>query len=161
MFRAVLSILLALPMLVPHGMCLREFTLAGCLAPTKGSTHAQDGNAQQTGKRHAGNCGCGHRERVERVCEAEDSCQTASDSSALTTDAPSCPRDQPEPCSPAVCKAKLDKMVPHDDPQAGWEVASFGFVLATPPHARLPVHSHTVATFTSPPLYITFCSFLI
>ncbi|AMV27818.1 hypothetical protein VT84_25675 [Gemmata sp. SH-PL17] len=156
MLRA-LSILVALTMLTPQGVCLRKFDHLGWLfrAPATTSIASQTRADEQ----HAPSCKCGCRERADRDREVAD-CGTDSVDLRVRDGAP--PLSQ-EPCCPTLCKSKLDKIAHAEPSQPSEEAVAFvGFAPApvTATFESLP-HRFSPLTHTRPPLYVSFCTFLI
>lgn len=153
MFRAVLTILIGLPMLVPQGMCLRKFDcMAGFLrAATPTATPVRTERAES---RHSKTCGCGCQERA-----AQESAEDTSPAVALEgRHAPSPPQ---EPCCPTICKSKLDKIIQVENPQPVAVAAFVGMTTAPATHASTPPPARVHPTTHAPPLYISYCTFLI
>ena len=158
MSRAVLTILVALPMLLPQGLCLRKFDCLGWLHRTAATTTTTSHvRIQRADERHPSSCQCCCKQRDATGQESADGVSNRVDERVHDGTPP-----QPEgPCCPAICKARLDKIVQVENPQPCGEVAFVGFAPAptrdsytSPPH-RLRVVTH------APPLYISFCTLLI
>lgn len=158
MSRAVLTILVALPMLMPQGVCLRKFDCLGWVHRTPASAPATSHvSTERANERHPSSCRCGCQERAARDQETADGGNDLVDDHRVHDSTP-----QPqEPCCPTLCKSKLDKIVQVENPQPCVEVAFVGFALAPTTHTcTSPQHRLTVVA-NAPPLYISFCTFLI
>jgi hypothetical protein len=158
----VLSILVALPMLMPQGVCLRKFDCIGWLLRTPATVTASAPSHVRTERandRHPSSCRCGCQQRAAQVDEDVD--QVGDPVVDLRFHDTSPPPQPQEPCCPTICKSKLDKIVQVENPQPCGEIAFVRFTPApatntcTPPPHRL----HVVANV--PPLYISYCTFLI
>lgn len=157
MFRAVLTILVALPMLMPQGVCLRKFDCMGWLlrTPAPATPHVR---MNQANERHSSGCRCGCQEQVDQGRPLVDGDTCSADDLRVRPSPPPLPQ---EPCCPTICKSKLDKIVQVENPQPVGEVAFVGFAPApTTPACTPPTHHIPVIT-NAPPLYISFCTFLI
>jgi hypothetical protein len=154
MSRAVLSILVTLPMLMPQGVCLRKFDRLGWLhrAPAPSPVHTERAEV-----RHPSSCRCGCQERAARDQDAAGGGNVVGGHRAHGGTPP-----QPqEPCCPAICKSKLDKIVQLENPQPCGEVAFVGFAPVLVTNPRTPTPDHASANANAPPLYISFCTFRI
>lgn len=154
MLRAVLTILLALPMLVPQGMCLRKFDCMGWLlrTPTPATSPVR---IERADAGHPPSCRCGCQERAGQ--EPDEGIRSADD--LHVRHAP--PPPQEEPCCPAVCKSKLDKIVQVENPEPVGEAVFVGFAPAPATHTCTPPPHRTSVILNAPPRYISFCTFLI
>lgn len=161
MYRVV-SILVALQMLMPQGVCLRKFDCIGWLLRTPATVTASTPphvRTERANDQHPSSCRCGCQQRATPVDEDVDQ---AGDSVVDLRFHDTSPPPQPqEPCCPNICKSKLDKIVQVENPQPVGEVVFVGFAPISTTHTftarthRVPVVSH------APPLYISFCTFLI
>lgn len=160
MFR-VLSILVALPMLVPHGMCLRKLDGMGWLLRTPASSPATSHSPARTERadaRHPSSCRCGCQERAAGDRDATDDGRDLADDQRVRDNSPPPPQ---EPCCPTICKSKLDKIVQVENPQPCGEVAFSGFVPVPVTTTCTPQPHFLRVVADGPPLYISFCTFLI
>jgi hypothetical protein len=151
MFRAVLTILIGLPMLMPQGVCLRKFD---CMAGFLRTSPATPVRTERAESRHPKTCRCGCQERV-----AQESAEGTGSVDAL--EARHAPPPPQEPCCPAICKAKLDKIVQVENPQPVAVVAFVGVTVTPTTHACTPPLVRVHPTSHAPPLYISFCTLLI
>lgn len=153
MFRAVLTILIGLPMLMPQGVCLRKFDrMAGFLrAATPTATPAP---TEQAESRHPKTCRCGCQERA-----AQESAEGTGSADAL--EARHAPPPPEGPCCPAICKAKFDKINQVENPQPVAVAEFVGMTSAPATHASTPPPARVHPTTHAPPLYISYCTFLI
>ncbi len=153
MLRAVLTILIALPMLVPQGMCLRKFDCMGWLLRTPAPANSPV-RTERADEGHPRSCRCGCQERAGQ--EVDASTRSADDLRVRHTPPPS-----QEPCCPAICKTKLDKIVQVETPQPVAVAEFVGFAPAPATQVCTPPPVHVHPTSHAPPLYISFCKFTI
>ncbi|VTR92384.1 unnamed protein product [Gemmata massiliana] len=159
MLRA-LSILVALTTLTPQGVCLRKFDHLGWLLRTPAAISiTSSAHVDRANEQHPPRCKCGCRERADQDREVAD-CDTDSVDLRVRDDAP--PLSQ-EPCCPALCKSKLDKIAHAEPPQPSEEVVAFVGFSPTPVTATFESipHRFSLLAHTRPPLYVSFCTFLI
>lgn len=157
MSRAVLTILVALPMLMPQGVCLRKFDWMGWPHRTT-ATPTSHVRIERAEDRHPSGCQCGCQERAARSeATVEKGCDPAGD---LRVHDGTPPQPQ-EPCCPAICKSKLDKIVQGGNPQPCGAVAFVGFAPAPMTHTRTATQYRLPVVSNAPPLYVSFCTFLI
>lgn len=157
----VLSVLVALSMLTPQGVCLRKFDGSGWFrsAPVPTATTSPVRTETKTPEvRHPVTCRCGCQERAALERETAEPVDDT-ESERLVRDGPA---PQPEaPCCPTICKSKLDKTVPAEFPPPCEAAAFVGFVPVPARVATAPVPTHTFVHVHSPPRYLSFCTFLI
>lgn len=156
----VLSVLVALSMLTPQGVCLRRFDGSGWFRSAPVATAMPSPVRTEIAKpeaRHPATCRCGCRERAAVEREVAEPVDTAENELLVR----SSPAPRPEaPCCPIFCKSKLDKAVPAEFPPACEATAFVGFVPARPANAA-HVPTRTFARVHSPPRYLSFCTLRI
>lgn len=155
MFRAVVSILLILPMLMPQGVCLRKFDCVGWLLRTSAPTSSHV-RTERADERHPSSCRCGCQERVNEDQQLADAAPAPDFRVQHGT-----PPQPQEPCCPAICKSKLEKIVQVENPQPSGDAPFVGSAPAPMPPACTPPHRGPAVAVNSPPLYISFCTLLI
>jgi hypothetical protein len=144
---------------MPQGVCLRKFDCMGWLPRTPVTTTANTNTRiEQADERHPTSCRCGCQQRLTQDREVVDGGTRPADDLRVQHGPPPLPQ---EPCCPAICKAKLDKIVQVENPQPVGDVALVGFAPAPATHDCTPPPPHTVVVSNAPPLYISFCTFLI
>lgn len=158
MLRAVLTILIALPMLVPQGMCLRKFDCMGWLLRTP-TTATSPVRTERAESRHPTTCGCGCQERAARHDDATGGDSTSVGDDRVLNGTP--PSEPQGPCCPTICKAKLDKFVQVENPEPVAVAVFVGIAPAPATHACTPPPARVHPTSHAPPLYIAYCTFLI
>lgn len=157
----VLSVIVALSMLTPQGVCLRKFDGSGWFRPAPVSTATKSPDRAEIAKpeaRHPATCRCGCQERAPLEQEVAQPVDTA-ENEVLVRDGPV---PLPEaPCCPTFCKSKLDKAVPAEFPPPCAAAAFVGFVPVPARIVTAPVPNRLCVHTNSPPRYLSFCAFLI
>jgi hypothetical protein len=97
MLRALVSFLVAAPLLMPPGMCLCQFDLRACLAP-----HGDECSALTPESHPTDCCDCRHRRAEGRTCTRDKQGRQASDSSGRRSTPPKPPRQPHAPGCPAA-----------------------------------------------------------
>jgi hypothetical protein len=158
----VLSVLVALSMLTPQGVCLRKFDGSGWFrsTPVPTTTTSPTRAEPETPEVwHPATCRCGCHEQAAQDQEAAEPVGDA-ENDLLVRDGPA-PRPE-APCCPTICKSKLDKTVPAEFPPPCEAAAFVGFLsvparIATAALVLVRIFAHV----HSPPRYLSFCTFLI
>lgn len=157
----LLSILIALPMLMPQGTCLRKFDCMGWLSQTSFPVPSQTPGhvrMERTKDPHPAGCRCGcQKPSVETGDNVANDCESAGNPRVKN----GLPPEPHQPCCPAVCKSKFDRIGETGNPAEVADDFVAGFVSATPMFHFRPAKHRLGFTFHSPPLYISFRAFRI